>query len=145
MELRRKFKKDWRNMIKLVFDGYDIDGIVLEQKSNVAYMMLSQAVLQTESKPESPKSTREWVSMSKLIEGFSSLELMRNEKIITPNGETEVSVAILNPTGGVVELDEDSFDLLTKLWDSYVENKLNLSHARQVVITKEFLRRAELS
>lgn len=132
-------------MPKLVFDAYDVSVPYFEQKSNVAYMMLTQAIMNTDAKPESPRSAREWVSMSKIMEAFASLEELVVERVMTPEGEKEVSVSILKSVGGSFDLDEDTFEMLKNLWNIHVEKNLNLSHARQVVITKDFLKSAELN
>lgn len=129
-------------MIKLCFEKYDINSPFLEQKSNIAFMMLHTALASTQEKPDQPKKMSEWQQMIKLIDGFAALEATVAQPM---GGGTEddaqfAYATILMPEGGEIELDEDTFDLLEFLWESHVEKNLNYSHARHVVITREFLR-----
>lgn len=127
-------------MSKVIFEPYNPEKPFIQQHSNVAFVMLNNALVKTQERPEQPKRAGEWISMVRLMEAFASLEYVVRETVMTEEGPRVVEIGMLKPEGGEMELDEDSINLLNKIWEAHVERNLNFSHARQVVITREFLK-----
>lgn len=131
-------------MPKIVFESYDPQENTQEsQRSNVAFMMLAGALNKTEIRPDQPKLLGEWRAMARLLEEFEKIGTQVEATIPTEQGPQKALVTVLKPEGGEVDLTDDSLELLKKVWDTHVERHLNLAHARQVVLVKEFLRKAE--
>ena len=131
-------------MAKLVFDEYNpTDQSQESQKPNIVFMMLAGALNKTEIRPEQPKLLGEWRAMARLLEEFEKVGTQVEATIPTEQGPQKALVTVLKPEGGTVELSDDALELLKKVWDLHVERFLNLAHARQVVLVKEFLRKAE--
>jgi hypothetical protein len=133
-------------MYKLEFAEYDITDSFEEQKSNIVFMMLQGAVMNANDRvtePDEPKRAKMWLAMYKLMTEFAALEDMREESVPTPDGPRPIKFVVLKPDGGTITLDEDAFRLLRRIWTRHRDANLNLSQARQVMLTEEFLERAE--
>lgn len=126
-------------MAKLVFEKYNTSDPYFDQKSNVVFMGLQSAILNTQEKPTTPKTLTEWKSMVTLLESFSSLETTIEETVSTPEGPRKVSIGILKPEGGEIEIDADTLKLLRTLWEAHVEKNLSFAQARMVILTNDFL------
>lgn len=130
-------------MPTLVFSPYDITSPLYEQKSNIAFMMLQGAVTNTQEKPEETKKASTWVNMNKLMTSIAALEHEITETVNTPQGPRQVQIVVLKPEGGEIELDSEAFALLKRLWEAHKNKNLNLSQARQVMVTEKFLNSVE--
>jgi hypothetical protein len=133
-------------MYTLKFDSYDISDPVTEQPSNIAFMMLQVAVMNTNERvtePDEPKRASTWLAMYKLMTEFATLEDMREDSVPTPDGPRTIKFVVLKPDGGTITLDESAFRLLRRIWARHRDMNLNLGQARQVVITETFLDQVE--
>lgn len=126
-------------MLELIFAPYDDQKPLLEQKSNIAYMMLVGALMNTQEKPNAPKRPGEWVRMAKLFAAFDKLEVILVER--GPNGE-KIDTPVLRTTGGEITLEQETFELLQAIWEKHCEQNLTLRHARQKCFVDDLLKNA---
>lgn len=129
-------------MINIVFSPYKITDPPHEQVSNIAFMMLHTAIMNTEERGDDPKSATMWVAMNDLFNQLATLEQIHTEQIITESGLQNVKIVVLKEEGGVLSLSEMAFNLVKKIWDAH-KLTLSLKHARHVVAVENILAAAQ--
>jgi len=115
----------------LNFAGYDMKERNIASSNNI-YVFLVSALRNPEFKVGDGLHQRRLIA--KLFDGVEAISLTEN----TPQGESYY----LNPTGGKIVLEEESYKLLKSAWDAF-SPRIPASFIRDVNKTDDFLEALE--
>lgn len=126
---------------KLVFASYDREAKKTVQRvPAVVFTFLKVALNQSEARPENPKKAGSWKSGMELRLFLSDGEVDHREPFFDGKQMQEVPIVILNPAGYTRIITEQAFDLLTTIWETWLEKNSTHANALEVHLVNEWLK-----